>query len=634
MVTRSLHDTSGPTLAGIVLNDPYLPHPTDGRDRLGVAGSACWPFAQEGPARNTLSLVVHEASVAGYAVPTTLLVSAGQVFYDAGCVVEVRLAGLVPGDPEATGRLEGMAWSTPTPPRLTTRPDGTMILDPSDVIRPHLSVLVVSDEATPHGLAVACVWNHRDHAPVSPPCKEVLQTLPHPTSRDGLLQRLPPTLLSPLLRDEHLTILSPAHYYAIRDILARNTFEQVEGIPWPAASIHTGPAHGQAQLRPVVIEAQPLMSPEETDRWAQRMWQQRAELTDLDADALDALSALWLSQARHVGDDGVADVDELLTMRGLQQKRSGEGHLGGYRPDQRTKMLQAVTHIQNLWLHITAMEVYTYTGIRPRRRRRTPTQEAIQSRVFVITDLLGQLRPDGFMDVEKFIFRPGKVFAHFLFGPGRQTALLSAHALHYDPIRQIWEKRLARYLSYQWRCKAHAGDVMQPFRVASLLDAIGESVNRRKPSLTRTRLEKALDTLLEDGVIAAWQYDRWDETLVSRRGWARHWLQATILIEPPDVIRETYQRIARHEVPVQRALPTGAGLSERIKRRRQELGLSQIQAAEQLAMRQGYFSRLERGKGTPSPALKKRLEQWLTGESDINVSPEHPPVASLEPQEV
>jgi hypothetical protein len=40
------------------------------------------------------------------------------------------------------------------------------------------------------------------------------------------------------------------------------------------------------------------------------------------------------------------------------------------------------------------------------------------------------------MDVERFIFRPGKVFAHFLFGPGRQTALLSAKALHYDPYRQ------------------------------------------------------------------------------------------------------------------------------------------------------------------------------------------------------
>ena len=46
-------------------------------------------------------------------------------------------------------------------------------------------------------------------------------------------------------------------------------------------------------------------------RWAQRMWEQREELSDLDADALDALCGLWLTQAQRSGDDAVADVDEL-----------------------------------------------------------------------------------------------------------------------------------------------------------------------------------------------------------------------------------------------------------------------------------------------------------------------------------
>ena len=122
-------------------------------------------------------------------------------------------------------------------------------------------------------------------------------------------------------------------------------------------------------------------------------------------------------------------------------------------------------------------------------------RKAIQSRAFTITDLFGQIRLDGGLDVEKFIFRPGKVLAHFLFGPGRQSAMLSAKALAYDPYRQKWEKRLARYLSYQWRCRAHNGDYLQPFRVATLLDATGAELDRRDPARTRTRLEKALDTL-------------------------------------------------------------------------------------------------------------------------------------------
>jgi hypothetical protein len=134
------------------------------------------------------------------------------------------------------------------------------------------------------------------------------------------------------------------------------------------------------------------------------MWQQRAELSDLDADALDALSALWLYQAHTPQGDAVADVDELLAVRGLQPKRGGLGRRGGYEPEQRTAMLQAVSRIQNLWLHLTALEVYQYTGISLRRRRREATTELdVQSRVFTITDLLGRTRPDGFMDVERFI---------------------------------------------------------------------------------------------------------------------------------------------------------------------------------------------------------------------------------------
>ena len=62
--------------------------------------------------------------------------------------------------------------------------------------------------------------------------------------------------------------------------------------------------------------------------------------------------------------------------------------------------------------------------------------------------------------------------------------------------RQTWEKRLARYLSYQWRCKAHEGRYWQPFRVATLLAAVGAELDQRKPSRTRERLEKAPETLL------------------------------------------------------------------------------------------------------------------------------------------
>ena len=432
----------------------------------------------------------------------------------------------------------------------------------------------------------------------------------HPA--DLLPPRRPDTwsALSPLLQGDHLTVMSSAHYQALREALYKNTFAQVEGNPWPTAQLMKGGVLGQAQLRPPAADGQALTPPDQLELWAKVMWQQREELSDLDADALDALSALWLNQARSVGDRAVADVDGLLAMRGIKPKGKGGGRRAGYEPEQRGEMLRALSHIQNLWINIAEIEVYEEAG---GRRGRKPVRQTIQSRAFVITDRVGQMQMNGYMDVRKFIFRPGEVFAHFLLGPGHQTALLSAMALKYDPYRQTWEKRLARYLSWQWRTKARNSDYLRPYRVVTLLDAVGKEVYARRPTRTRERLEQALDTLQRDEVIAGWQYDRWDEAVMVRRGWAEEWLEATVLIEPPEVVKEQYRSLER-QVPDQprASLPEGSG--ERLRRRRQELGLNQLRAGEQLGISQAYFSLLERGKvplSDVSPALRRRLRDWL-----------------------
>lgn len=425
----------------------------------------------------------------------------------------------------------------------------------------------------------------------------------------------------PLLQEAHLTVLSAAHYQAVREAIYKNTFQRVDGLPWPTALVATGAARGQVQLRPIVTDTQTWLPPEEVEAWAQRMWRQRADLSDLDADALDALSTLWLNQARTAKDDAIAHVDDLLALRGLKAHRSGQGRRGGYNPAQRVAMLQTLDRLQSLWLQITEMDVYGDAATGSRRRT---TQKGIHSRAFVLTDLFGQLRPDGFLDVEQFVFRPGHVFGHFLFGPGRQTALLSAQALHYDPVRQTWEKRLTRYLSYQWRCRAHNGDYLQPYQVSTLLAAIGVPVDHRHPARTRARLEHALDTLLRDHVIAAWQYAQWEEALASRPGWMDHWLQATIMIEPPDVIQQQYERLAHHEATVRAALPTADTLGARLRRQRRRRGLTLIQAAEQLGLSPSYLSRLEQGRrGDRLPsAVLRHLEEWLADLPDAAGEPE------------
>ncbi len=436
--------------------------------------------------------------------------------------------------------------------------------------------------------------------------------------------------------ESNLTVLSHAIYQALREALAQNNFQRTEDSPWPTAILKKGGATGHAQLIPPIVENAPLMPTEQVAAWAQLMWEQQKDLTDLDADALDLLSHIWLQQAKSAKDYAIANVDQFLSMRGLEQKQKEKGRRGGYEPEQRARMLQVLSHIQNVWLNLGEIEIYEQD---PRRKGRSKaTKQTFQSRAFIITDRMGQMRLDGYLDVERFIFQPGHLFAQFLFGPGRQTALLSARAVQYDPYRQRVEKRLARYLSWQWRIQARQGEYTRPYRVSTLLEAVGEQLNERRPSATRDRLEKALDTLQQDGVISSWQYDRWDETIAQQRGWGQVWTQATLLLDPPQVIRETYKSLQSHKTrdkdkdgeeiievkepkQIQQARPvvTEAAsntqqdetLARRIKQHRKKMGLSQTEAADQLGIVQSYLSKIEKNHLRPALDLHQRILEWL-----------------------
>ena len=412
--------------------------------------------------------------------------------------------------------------------------------------------------------------------------------------------------------EDFFSIPSGTPYYALQEIMATKDFHQLDGIPWPTALIDKKSAKGIAQLRPAAMDENPLMAPDEVDAWAKIMWRTRDQLSDLDVDVMDSLAAIYLQQTRQPGEDAVTVIDDILAMRGLKPKRGGSGTRGGYTPKQRQEAQAALARIQSIWLDMAEVDAYEDTERGGRRRSR----KTIQSRPFVITDRMGQMRLDGFMDVERFIFRPGRVFAHYLHGPGRQTALLNAKILNFDPYRETWEKRLGRYLTNLWRIRARSGAYMEPLRIQTLLKVVDQELNSRRGGWIRERLEKALDALLERGIINAWQYDRWDEDTTQQRNWFESWMQATVLIEPPAKIEEHYQELERPAKAEALQATSKEPLGARLKARRQQLGLTQLQAAEELEISQGYYSQLERGKNRAKPgaALGNRIDKWL-GES-------------------
>jgi DNA-binding XRE family transcriptional regulator len=412
--------------------------------------------------------------------------------------------------------------------------------------------------------------------------------------------------------EDMLVVLSSAHVQSLREALYKNNFRRVAGSPWPTAPLERGGAKSYAQLRPAAMDLEPLLAPRAIEAWASTMWRQQSELSDLDADALDALCAIYLSQARGPNDTAIADVDEILAMRGLKPKRGGAGRRGGYEIEQRADMLRALSHIQNIWINVAEVTVYERES--RGRQPRKPITKTLQSRPFIITDRMGQIRLDGYLEVERFIFRPGKAFAAFLFGSGQETGLLFKKALQYDPFRRKWEKRLTRYMSWHWRGASLSGEFTPTYRVQNLLEVVGETLSERYPSKTRARLEQALDQLASDRVLLRWSYQGWNPEALPARGWIESWLEAEIAVEMPPSIRNYYAR-ARDQDSLHAAQPKVADdvadLASRFKRLRKVLGISQQQAAARLGIQQGHISKIERGKAAPSAQLRRAIEAWL-----------------------
>lgn len=430
-----------------------------------------------------------------------------------------------------------------------------------------------------------------------------------PTAIDN--NPIPVSRLQIDLRRKYLSVMNAAHYQALREALAFNTFRKMVDSPWPTAPIEKGSARGQAQLIPIRVDNEPFLPPEIQQNLVSRMWEQRADLSDLDADVLDLLSSLWLQQARSPNDPGFADIDELLGMRALKPKTGAEGRSSGYRLEQRQQLYRSLQHISSLWITMSQMDSFSPIPLSKKQRR---TQQEVQSRAFVITDVSGQRLGDAPFEVKRFLFRPGAVFGQFLYGPGRQTALLSARAVEYDPYRHDWEKRLARYLSWQWRIQASRGNYLRSFKIRTILDAVGKTIDERNPQRTRERLEKAFDTLIEDRIVQAWQWDQWDEAIMQEKSWVGRWLDWTVIIEPPDSVKQAYQAILRPAATLP-VLPPGT-LAERLMYRRQQLGYSQMKMAEQFGVSQAYYSMLEKGTRKPSASILSKIKSWLEPEDD------------------
>jgi len=264
------------------------------------------------------------------------------------------------------------------------------------------------------------------------------------------------------------------------------------------------------------------------DRVAQA-WQAVRRLDDLDGDVLLIALAQWLDPRRREADGTTwLTVDTVLDGRGLTPKMHRTGLVrarAGHRNEDRARIAESIGRLDEVWIQL---EVVTLLTPRPARQP-TRAAYACESKLLAITDRIAR---DGAPVAWRY--RPGDWLTPFLERPNRQTVLFPQQALRYDPYRQTWEKRLARYLTFHLRMDAkNARPLVR--QLGLLLDELNLPYDRRHPERTRTRFEAALARLVTDRVIGGWRYtDATSERLASlpTRGWLVEWQAATIAVAP------------------------------------------------------------------------------------------------------
>ena len=363
---------------------------------------------------------------------------------------------------------------------------------------------------------------------------------------------------SPLTKKElqFLNIDNSDLFHTLRRSMATKNFSVSEGDRWPAADLNNSSHNLKAiaQLKPDPLGVEPFLPDLGISEWQERTAEFVRCMDDLTADVLDIISAEWLKQASHPESMVVLTADDFLRHRGLNPKKGGTGRRGGYQNHLRQGIARHIDILVNTWLRVFEREVTVITEGRrgPERKR---TKWAGESRAIIVSSRVGPVNPSGDIEPRAWKIRPGDVFAKFLIGPGRQTALVSQMALHYDPYRQYWEKRITRFLAYLWRIRGGRNDYLAPISVEALLQGAGLLVNKRNPKKTRSRLEKALDQLGQDGVIRSWRYvPQVNEKPTGRKGWSKVWVSWKVQIEPPQEIVEHYSKMI-HTLPGKKALP-------------------------------------------------------------------------------
>lgn len=363
----------------------------------------------------------------------------------------------------------------------------------------------------------------------------------------------------------------------------------------------------------------PSLTSDQLQKWKATVSGYMLSMNDETADVLDIITSAWLEKAVTSDSMYTIDADSIMRARGIKtRKNSADKRISTFKLEDRQKIANHIHILSNTWINVVEYKIPVADS------KKKPLKLVGQSPAIMIDMKFGIENPSN-GKLKEFIwrFKPGSVFADYLISNGHSTLLQSQKALSYNYYTQKEEKRLTRFLAWEWGTVP--GDTTRRYKVATLLELIHRDIDKKHPNVTLQRIESALDQLQTDSVIKKWCYEK-DEDYSNSNYWLNHWLENYVVIEAPDsyIVEieskfgisqkqdQLYKLLAKpaEDANIDEAnLPDNIKFARRFKKKRESSGSSIRDIAKILDISKSTVLRIEQGK--ISGKLQPKLDEWM-----------------------
>ena len=227
----------------------------------------------------------------------------------------------------------------------------------------------------------------------------------------------------------------------------------------------------------------------------------------------------WMTGATILED---RDIVPKIARDGL--KPYNEGHRG----EDIDAVYDRVQQLEHLWVNVKSVDMWSI-GKGGKKRKKTFSREG---RVMVISERIRQTsKGEGQGRVYAWKYKLYEGLEDLVMD--NRFAFMSRKVFTYHPDQQRPEKRIGRFVAIHFKINN-----MNPItrEVSTIFDYCRISHDKTSPQKSKTRFEKALNTLVADGVMADWNYFVKGEKVkapeLKPRNWWEQYQGLSLLLEP------------------------------------------------------------------------------------------------------